>query len=133
MDAINEHAKVKIEFYDELREFRTDVLAKRFKNKTILNRFTSLEKKVLKSVKAVNVSQEMEKTEYLFNLMRIQKLFEICGELKRNYDLVSPKSYDDRAMFSYLDWDRIQLQMQVKICEERHELYLVQPTNSKSV
>lgn len=79
--------------------------SKKLRKKQTLEKFIALEKIVLKVVQVVTMAYAMESREYLFDLMRIKKLNEVCGELKRNYDPTSPTAYDDMATFTHLEMD----------------------------
>lgn len=66
MNEVTEYANSKIEFYDDWLNFRTNVFAKKLKNKHTLKKFISVEKLVLKAIKDVSIAHAFGKARILF-------------------------------------------------------------------
>lgn len=124
MTEVTEYANSKMDVFDEWYEFRTKVFAKKLLNKNKLKRFVSLERSVLKAVRAITIEQAIDRREYLFYLMRLKKLTISCGLLRMNYDPTGPTAYDDYAILSQLDMDLITLQMKIRFWEQDKPLYV---------
>lgn len=124
LDSINEAAEEQLKNHDEWKEIRTEVLAKKFRQKAFVYRFIMLEKTVLRAVKARTVPQGLDRREYFFDLVRINRLSNICAKRRQNYDPVSSTAVDDRAVCTQLETDLLSLQMKVKQWEQGQELYI---------
>lgn len=55
-------------------EFRTVTLFKKLIKKQVIEKFVSLEKDIMKAIKALTIAHSMERRVYFFDFMRINKL-----------------------------------------------------------
>lgn len=124
LESIKEAFEEQLKLYDEWKEIRAEVLAKKFRQKAFLDRFIMLEKTVLWAVKARIVPQGMDHREYFFDLIRLNQLSHICTERRKSYDSISSTAVDDRAICTQLEADLLSLQMKIKIWEQEQELYI---------